>query len=303
MRRRCRSPPSSCPSWPPRPPPGTANGACRAEQVDALSASGLLGITVPRAHGGADVCTPTLAEVFRLLACADPNVAQIPQSHFVYVNLLRELGTEEQRVRFFSEILEGRRLGNAQAEMGRRHVLDIGTHLSPLEDGSFLLDGIKHYCTGALFADWIPVLARGDDDRLHAAFVHAEAAGVEVIDDWDGMGQRTTASGQVRLDGVAVPAEQVLPYHRVFEGPQTFGATAQLLHAAIDVGIARGALEEAAAFVRERSRPWWESGVQRAEEEPLVIQRFGELEIQVRAAEALLADAARQIDEARRRAG
>jgi SfnB family sulfur acquisition oxidoreductase len=269
------------------------------EQVDALSASGLLGITVPRAHGGADVCTPTLAEVFRLLACADPNVAQIPQSHFVYVNLLRELGTEEQRVRFFSEILEGRRLGNAQAEMGRRHVLDIGTHLSLLGDGSFLLDGTKHYCTGALFADWIPVLARGDDDRLYAAFVHAEAAGVEVIDDWDGMGQRTTASGQVRLDGVAVPADQVLPYHRVFEGPQTFGATAQLLHAAIDVGIARGALEEAAAFVRERSRPWWESGVQRAEEDPLVIQRFGELAIQVRAAEALLADAARQIDEAR----
>jgi alkylation response protein AidB-like acyl-CoA dehydrogenase len=90
----------------------------------------------------------------------------------------------------------------------------------------------------------------------------------------------------------------VLPYHRLFEGPQTFGATAQLLHAAIDVGIARGALEEAAEFVRERSRPWWEAGVEQAADDPLVIQRFGELAIQVRAAETLLADAAEEIDRA-----
>ncbi|HEV7941275.1 MAG TPA: SfnB family sulfur acquisition oxidoreductase [Solirubrobacteraceae bacterium] len=268
------------------------------DEIDALSASGLLGITVPREFGGAEVSSPTLAEVFRILAAADPNVAQIPQSHFVYVNLLRELGSAQQRERFFGEILDGRRLGNAQAEMGRRHVLDISTQLSPLEDGSFLLDGIKHYCTGALFADWITVLARGSDDRLYAAFVAADAYGVEVIDDWDGMGQRTTASGQVRLDGVSVPADQVLPYHRLFEGPQTFGATAQLLHAAIDVGIARGALQEAAEFVRERSRPWWEAGVEHAADDPLVIQRFGELAIQVRAAETLLADAADQIDRA-----
>ncbi|MFZ2049555.1 MAG: SfnB family sulfur acquisition oxidoreductase [Solirubrobacteraceae bacterium] len=268
------------------------------DEIDALSASGLLGITVPREFGGAEVSSATLAEVFRILAAADPNVAQIPQSHFVYVNLLRELGSERQRERFFGEILDGRRLGNAQAEMGRRHVLDISTQLIPLEDGSFLLDGIKHYCTGALFADWITVLARGSDDRLYAAFVAADAYGVEVIDDWDGMGQRTTASGQVRLDGVSVPADQVLSYHRLFEGPQTFGATAQLLHAAIDVGIARGALQEAAEFVRERSRPWWEAGVEHAADDPLVIQRFGELAIQVRAAETLLADAADQIDRA-----
>ena len=69
------------------------------------------------------------------------------------------------------------------------------------------------------------------------------------IDDWDGFGQRTTASGTVRLDQVLVPWDLITPYHLTFERPQTFGAFAQLLHAAIDVGIARAALADAAEFV------------------------------------------------------
>ena len=68
-----------------------------------------------------------------------------------------------------------------------------------------------------------------------------------VIDDWDGFGQRTTASGTVRLDQVLVPWDLITPYHLTFERPQTFGAFAQLLHAAIDVGIARAALADAAS--------------------------------------------------------
>jgi alkylation response protein AidB-like acyl-CoA dehydrogenase len=112
------------------------------------------------------------------------------------------------------------------------------------------------------------------------------------------MGQRTTASGTVRLEQVRVPEEMVAPHHLTFTGPQLHGANAQLLHAAIDVGIARGALTEAAEFVRTRSRPWFESGHDRADEDPLTIQRFGELEITTRAGEALLAEAARAVDAA-----
>jgi alkylation response protein AidB-like acyl-CoA dehydrogenase len=74
---------------------------------------------------------------------------------------------------------------------------------------------------------------------------------------------------------------------------------AQLLHAAIDTGIAAGALAEAVLFVRTKSRPWFESGVETAAEDPLLIQQFGELAVQVRASEALLGDAARAVDAAR----
>ncbi|MFE9438289.1 SfnB family sulfur acquisition oxidoreductase [Streptomyces sp. NPDC006602] len=269
------------------------------EELDRLSAFGLLAVTVPAEYGGADVRQETLAEIFRLLASADASLAQIPQSHFVYVNVIRHQGTPEQRDFFFDEVLAGRRFGNAQSEAGTKHVQDIRTRLEPHPDGSYTLTGVKHYSTGALFADWIPVLARTEDDNLHVAYVPRDAPGLTVIDDWDGMGQRTTASGTVRLEAVPVPADRVLPHHLTFRGPQLHGAVAQLLHAAIDVGIAQGALAEAAEFVRTKSRPWFESGVETAAEDPLLIQRFGELAIQVRASEALLREAARAVDAAR----
>jgi SfnB family sulfur acquisition oxidoreductase len=269
------------------------------EELARLSASGLLAVTVPAEHGGADVRQETLAEIFRLLAAADASLAQIPQNHFVYVNVIRRQGTAAQKQFFFSEILAGRRFGNAQSEAGTRHVQDIRTRLERRPDGSYRLTGVKHYSTGALFADWIPVLARAEDDNLHVAYVPRDADGVTVVDDWDGMGQRTTASGTVRLDSVAVPADRVVPHHLTFQGPQLHGAVAQLLHAAIDAGIAAGALAEAVEFVRTKSRPWFESGVDTAAEDPLLIQRFGELALQVRACEALLGAAARAVDAAR----
>jgi SfnB family sulfur acquisition oxidoreductase len=267
-------------------------------ELDRLSAAGLLAITVPRAYGGADVSARTVAEVFRLLAAADPSIAQIPQSHFVYVNVLRRQGSPEQHKFFFAEILDGRRLGNAQSEAGTKHVQDYRTTLVAAPDGGLLLNGTKHYSTGALFAHWIPVLARREDQTLHVAYVPRDAPGLTVIDDWDGMGQRTTASGTVELRDVAVPQDRVVPHHLTFQGPQLHGAFAQLLHAAIDVGIAGGALREAVAFVRTKARPWFESGQERAADDPLVIQRVGELGVKIRAAEALLDAAAAAVDAA-----
>ncbi|MBX9364651.1 SfnB family sulfur acquisition oxidoreductase [Streptomyces sp. WAC04114] len=268
-------------------------------ELERLSASGLLGVAVPAEFGGADVRVETLAEIFRLLAAADASLAQIPQSHFVYVNVLRRQGTHEQQKFFFGEVLRGKRFGNAQSEAGTKHVQDIRTRLARRPDGSYVLDGVKHYSTGALFAHWIPVLARADDDTLHVAYVPHDAPGLTAVDDWDGMGQRTTASGTVRLESVPVPADRVVPHHLTFQGPQLHGAVAQLLHAAIDAGIASGALAEAVDFVRTKSRPWFESGLETAAEDPLLIQRFGELDLRVRAAQALLREAARTVDAAR----
>lgn len=268
-------------------------------ELDELSASGLLGLTVPSEHGGLDASTRTVVEVFRRIAAADPSIAQIPQSHFVYLNVLRENGDEEQKRRFFTDVLAGKRFGNAQAESGSRNAQEILTKLTASGDGDLVLQGRKSYATGALLAHWITVLAKDENDRQVVAYVPFDAPGVNVIDDWAGMGQRTTASGTVELDGVRVPREHIVPHHLTFTRPQLHGALAQVLHAAIDVGIARNALEEAGEFVRTRSRPWGEAGVESASDDPLTIQRFGELGIKVRAAEALLDKAAEQIDTSR----
>jgi SfnB family sulfur acquisition oxidoreductase len=270
-------------------------------ELDALSASGLLGITVPASYGGADLPAGAVAEVFRLLATGDPSVAQVPHSHFVYVNALRHRGSRAQQAFFFGEALSGRRFGNAQSEVGTRHVRDHRTTLRPAGEDLWLLDGEKGYSTGALFADWIPVLAHlGEDGPMHVAWVDRRADGVTVVDDWDGLGQRTTASGTVRLRRVAVHSSRITPYHLTFEGPQTYGAFAQLLHAAIDTGIARAALADAAAFVTTKSRPYPDAGVERAADDPLVVHAFGQMELEVRAAEALLAEAGLAVEHADR---
>ncbi|MGW0865200.1 SfnB family sulfur acquisition oxidoreductase [Streptomyces sp. NPDC002611] len=268
-------------------------------ELDRLSASGLLGITVPRSHGGAGVGARTLGEVVRLLSAADPSIGQIPQNHFFFVEVLKENGTAAQRDLFYAELLAGRRFGNALAEKGTRHALEFATRLEPRPDGSYTLTGTKNYSTGALFAHWIPVFALGPDDSLTAAFVPYDAPGVTVVDDWDGIGQRGTASGTVRFEDVHVPADRVVPHHLTFERPEVFGAFGQFIHAAVDTGIARGALEEGGELIRDIARPWGESGADRANEEPLVIHRFGELALLVRAAEALLDRAGDTLDAAR----
>ncbi|MEU6248595.1 SfnB family sulfur acquisition oxidoreductase [Glycomyces sp. NPDC047010] len=268
-------------------------------EVDRLAASGLLAITVPQEHGGADLPTAVVAEVFRRLAVGDPNLAQIPHSHFVYVNQLRLQGDGDQQRRLFAEVLRGKRFGNAQTEFGTKHVRDHRTALTPDGPGRWRLNGTKFYCTGALFADWIPVLAHlGIEGPMHVAWVRRDAQGVEVVDDWDGIGQRTTASGTVRLQNVSVADEWITPYAATFEGPQTYGAFAQVLHAAIDAGIGRAALEEAAEFVRTKSRPHPDAGVERAADDPLTVRAFGEMELALRGAEALLKEAASAVDDA-----
>jgi SfnB family sulfur acquisition oxidoreductase len=266
-----------------------------------LARSGLLALTVPVEHDGPGLPASVVAEVLRLISRADPNIGQIPHSHFVYVNQLRLRGTAEQQSRIFREVRNGATIANAQSERGTKHVRDIATTL--LRSGGtpdeWLLNGTKFYCTGSLFAEWLAVLAhRGIDGPLQVAWVRRDTRGVEIVDDWQALGQRTTGSGTVRFTDVRVPTEQITDFATTFEGPSTYGAFAQLLHAAIDAGIARAALEDAAAFVATKSRPYPDAAVDRHADDPLVLQAFGELELAVRSAEALLAEAGRAVDAA-----
>ena len=265
-------------------------------ELDSLASSGLLAITVPRDAGGTGVSHATLAEVFRLLAAADPAVTQLVQSHFVFLEALREDGSPAQQRFFHGEVLAGARLGNAQAERGSASALDLATRLRRTGPDANRLDGVKHYCTGAALAHWIPVAAIDDDGRLVTAFVRHDDAGVEVETDWNAMGQRSTYSGTTRLDRVAVPDFHVVPHWKLFERPSNFHAFGQLLHAAIDLGIARAALDDGAELVRKRSRPRLGAPAGTPARDPLILYRFGRFSARYHAAEALLQRAARLLD-------
>ncbi|NYI95945.1 SfnB family sulfur acquisition oxidoreductase [Streptomonospora nanhaiensis] len=274
-----------------------------AEEVRAIGRSGLLGATVPRPDGGADIGAVAVAEVMRLLGTADLSLAQILQPHFAFLKALRLRARPGAARRLHGAVLAGSLLSNAQAERSGRTAHTHATRLERLAGGGYRINGTKYYATGSLLADWLAVVAPaevpGEPEPLpHIAYVERGARGVEVADDWDGMGQRTTASGTVRFTDVDVAEDLVIPHYLTFTRPTTYGAYAQLLHTAIDVGAARGALGRAGEFVRTSSRPWFEAGVEAAREDPLLVQRFGELEVQVRAAEALLATAAARVQEA-----
>ncbi|GIE97253.1 acyl-CoA dehydrogenase family protein [Paractinoplanes rishiriensis] len=262
------------------------------QALDLLDSSGLLAITVPAGDGGPGLGPRTLAEVARLIAAADPAIAQVPQAHYLLVDLLAVHGTPDLRKRLFAEVLAGRRIGNALAERGGKHAQDLRTCLD-----AGRLTGVKYYTTGALTSAWIAVSAVADG-RVVLAFVPRDADGVAVDTDWDVMGQRATISGTATFTDV--PVELSFDYTGVYEVPQQFGARAQLVHAAIEVGIAGGALAAARDYLRAKARPSTEAvrtGFGSAVEDPHVMYRYGRLATRVRAAEALLDAAARTLEE------
>ena len=269
------------------------------EEIKKFSESGLWGITVPKEYGGAFVSNVTLAEVVKIISEADPSIGQIPQNHLYMVEALRLDGTEEQKRFFFDLVLQGKRFGNAFSEVGTKSVTDVQTRLVRSSSGSgYVLNGRKFYSSGALLADWIPVVAKNEDDQTIVAFVERDAEGLTVIDDWSSFGQRTTASGTTILENVQVPEEYVIPHHLAFERPTTMGAIAQIIQAAVDVGIASAALKDTIDFVRNHTRPWIDSNVERGYEDPLLIYQVGELQIKLHAAEAILNRAGEFIDRA-----
>jgi len=268
-------------------------------ELDAFVASGLWGITVPREFGGVGVSNGTLAEVTATIAVADGSLGQIPQNHFYALEVLRVGGSVEQQRFFYGRVLAGERFGNALAEIGHKD-FKRRTRLTR-EAAGWHIDGRKFYCTGALYAHWIPTLVVAEEqgrDVTYLAFVPRDTPGVTVTDDWDGFGQRVTGSGSVQFDHVRVEPEWIVPFQASFERPTTIGPLAQIIHAAIDLGQARGAFEAGLKFVRERSRPWIDAKVERAADDPLTIAQFGDISVRLRAAEALLRRAGRFVDAA-----
>ncbi|WP_079230415.1 SfnB family sulfur acquisition oxidoreductase [Pseudomonas putida] len=265
-------------------------------EIEQFTRSGLGSISVPKAYGGPDVSFATVAEVFRLISAADPALGQIPQNQFGMLQLLRLTATEAQQALIFRSVLDGWRIGNAGPERGTKDTLTLKARITRSADG-YRISGEKFYSTGALFAHWVAVKALDDEGRQRLAFVRRGSPGLRIVDDWSGFGQRTTASGTVLLDQVPVDAELVIDNWRQRDLPNIQGAASQLIQAAIDAGIAEAAIDDAIAFVREKSRPWIEAKVERASDDPYVIAEIGRLKLELHAAEALLRKAARVLDE------
>ncbi|WP_343588074.1 SfnB family sulfur acquisition oxidoreductase [Herbaspirillum sp.] len=269
------------------------------EEIERFSRSGLWAISVPRAYGGIGASWNTVAEVFKIISAADPSIGQIPQNHFGNLNVIANAGSEEQKRFFFDQALQGARFGNAGPERNSKNVLDVRTRATldlHSGDGSYFLTGTRFYSTGALYAHWIPSRALDDNDQPLFVYNRHDAPGLRVIDDWSSFGQRTTASGSVVFERVRVPAAQVLHVKDFLKQPNNIGPVSQLIQAAIDAGIARAAVRDTIEFVTTRSRPYADSGLERASDDPYIIRDIGNLKLRLHAADALLERAAGVLD-------
>lgn len=262
--------------------------------MEEIRAARIGALRVPVSEGGPGGSVVDVAELYLTLGAADPNLAQALLAHTAIIDRLLVMATPAQRRRVFDRLLSGQVIANATAEIGTANSKQIATRVSA-DDGVLRVRGKKFYSTGSLLADILFVSAV--DDAGHVVYVVTDPAapGVTMHDDWDGMGQRTTASGTTDLDGVRVEAGDVFEIARVRHHT---GSLSQLIHSAIDAGIAAAALDDAVTWARTRSRPIPESGVTRAVDDPLVQQTIGSIATAAHAARVVVLHAAVAVDRA-----
>ena len=263
-------------------------------EIEAFTASGLGGISVPRDHGGAEVSHATLAEVFAILAAADGSAGQIPQNQFGVLALVRAAASPAQKARIYGDVLAGYRIGNAGPARNGKSITHVDTRLTAGPEG-LRLSGERFYSTGAIFAHWIPTRAVDPAGRPLLVWARRDAPGVRVVDDWQGFGQRTTASGRVIFADAQIAESLSIDLAPLADRPGLFGPVSQLVQAAIDAGIARGAVAAALEFVRTKTRPW-PFTVETATEDPYIIAEIGRLEVDLHAADEVLARAGLTLD-------
>ena len=265
------------------------------EAIEHLSQKGLGGIRIPKRYGGAFVSNKTLAQVFRILSKADSNVGQIPQNQISLLNLIDLMGNEEQKKRVFGEILAGKRLANGGPERQSKDTKTVHTTL--IQNGEvWVLNGEKFYSTGSIFADWLAIKALHPEGHVVLVLVDRFTNGIEIEDDWNGFGQRTTASGTIKLNQVHIDPALIFDERLLTQAPNYRGAYSQLMQVAIDVGIAEAAFTDLISAVK-KARPVIDANVEKASLEHFTIQETGKLQVLLDAAIALLDDAAEYLDE------
>jgi alkylation response protein AidB-like acyl-CoA dehydrogenase len=275
------------------------NGGTAWKERQILRDSGLLQLAVPAAYGGPEIAWPIIYQIIRRFAEVDSSLAHLFGFQHLQVASIALFGNPEQKALYLGKtVSENWFWGNATNGLDTRTTLTWRN-----EDGGYYeLNGIKSFCSGATGADMINVTAPRSADPADRVFVSipAKRAGVNVLDDWDNLGQRQTDSGSVTFDKVRVEKDEVLGPPGTAGTPRATLRTlvSQLILIEIYIGNAQGALLNAWKYTHEQGRPWFTSGVDRAIDDPFTQQHYGDLRIALRSAIALAEDAAAQLQRA-----
>jgi alkylation response protein AidB-like acyl-CoA dehydrogenase len=193
----------------PNAPAVDRDGTFPEENLAALGAAGLLGLTVAAAHGGRGQGMRAAADVVERLAAACGSTAMVTLMHYAATAAIEAHGPADVR----AEIGAGRHLSTlAFSEFGSRSHFWAPVGTATAQGDAVRLDARKSWVTSAGRADsyvWssLPMAGAGP---MTLWLVHNGSAGLSVAGDFDGLGLRGNGSRPMTADGLTVPAGALL---------------------------------------------------------------------------------------------
>ncbi len=260
--------------------------------IDLVRASKFGTFRIPIELGGFGGTFPELTALVIRLASIDPNIPHILRNHFVFTDKILRSSRSPKYERLLNLVRAGRLFGVGVSELGTQNIGNNDNETLLVPDGdAFLLNGVKYYSTGNYYIDFIAVNAVTPEAEKVVVIVPARREGVNVDDDWDGIGQQFTASGTTVFDKVRIePSEVIIP--TVDETPLLHEATfPQLYLTAIIAGILRAVVRDAALLIHSRKRNYYHAVAQRPADDPLLQQIVGRLASAAFVAEAAVLNA------------
>jgi len=258
--------------------------------------SGLGTLRVPVSLGGPGGTVVDYIGLIESLAAGDPNVAHALRSHFHYVESLILSPDSPERRLGLERVLGGALFGGAHTEQGGPKAgVSVTTTLTRIGNG-YRLNGRKWYATGTAFADYATFSATSEDGNQVSLLLPVTRKGITILDDWDGMGQRLTASGGVLLEDVEVLPEEIGKRRPSNEVGRHTSTLRQLHLAACAAGVVRNVLQDGLDYVRGQARAAFHSPAPTAQEDLFVQQIIGEIAANSFIIDAAVTESARALD-------
>ncbi|QKQ73992.1 acyl-CoA dehydrogenase family protein [Nostoc sp. TCL240-02] len=266
--------------------------------IDLIRRSRLGALRIPVAEGGDGSSARELFEVVIRLGDADPNVAHIVRNHFSVTERILRAPRSERNRRWLKAVVDGAIIGLATTELEVKRSgggAVVNTKLTP-DNGGYRLNGKKYYSTGSIYADLIFVRVLTPDDATAFILIPTKREGIDLIDDWDGFGQRLTGTGTTTFANVRIEADEVILDTDTDKDNLPYNIVPQLFLTAINAGIIRSVLRDATNLVRKRPRTFYHAVSEQAADDPLLQQTVGQIAANAFAAEAIVLAAADALD-------
>ena len=237
-----------------------------AEIVHRLGEMGWLGIPVPEEDGGAGMGNLAYAIAVEEVSRVWGSLGIILAAHTsLGCGPLMIAGTAEQKERFLRPMAAGHVIGaygltepSAGSDAGGTRT--TARHEATPDGDTWVIDGGKRFITNAGQAGTYVVTARTGttekgDAEISAFILPADTPGFSIGRVEDKMGLHASATGELIFDGCRIPADNLLG--KQGEGFRTFLKVldgGRISIAAMALGIAQGAYEAAATYVKERKQ-------------------------------------------------